>query len=147
MDVTWLLRFLCVLIWTRVGRPTLLRCHHRHHLTHRSILALPLILVTNSWVAFPRLSWKVNCEFWMPGVKVRSKKTQTNNKVRPDTQGYDSAVPFLLAMKSSSNTFSSKASMATKITSVRDGQLHYTFCATWTDDVTYAIPFSCLCDR
>ena len=83
-----------------------------------------------SCVAFPRLSWKVNCEFWMPGVKVRSKKTQTNNKVRPDTQGYDSAVPFLLAMKSSSNTFSSKASMATKITSVRDGQLHYTFSAT-----------------
>ena len=51
---------------------------------------------------------------------------------------------FLWAMRSSTKILSTRASMATKRTSVFDGRLHFTISATWLDDVTYAIPFSLL---
>ena len=43
-------------------------------------------------------------------MKLRSKKTQIK-KVRFNTQGYDMAVTFLLAMKYSTQTFSAKVNL------------------------------------
>ena len=56
------------------------------------------------------------------------------SRVRSNTQGYDLAVTVLLAMKSSTLTFSARSFLVTKIASVCDGRLRFTITATCPSD-------------
>ena len=97
-------------------------------MTHRSTLGTFLFLWPSRELPYKNYRGKsiVNFE-----ARDRSEEAEDSGKqeVRSNTQGYDMAVTFLLAMKSSTQIFSTRASMAAKITVVCDGRLHFSISA------------------